>query len=160
VSDRKAFLANLSPAERAEFKRLGFAAVFVEAYHERVRRTWHDNKGVWPTRIRTTTDDPLKRVQAGDYEDGVHGRGLVFCYWVAGPELARRVADRSTAILAEHADRIRHAWHDAVPEGVDQLVQWAAMAEGVELWTETEVRAAVQAAHARRMGKVVGETRP
>ncbi len=160
MSDRKPFLATLTVAERKRLRHMGFAAVFVEAYHDRVPRTFGDNRGVWPTRIRSTTDDPDRRVRQGDYEDGVHGRGLIFCYWVSAPEFAQRLSARANAILTEHADQIRHAWHDAVPDGVDTLVQWAAMAEGIELWSETEVRAAVQAAEARDMGRKAGDWLP
>lgn len=155
----KSFIASLTPAERHTFKGLGFAAVFVEAYAERVPRRFGDNRGVWPTRIRTTTHEPAKSVQAADYHDGVHDRQLVFCYWCAGAPLAKRIAERAQIILAENAEQIRHAWHDAVPHGVDQLVQWAAMAEGIELWTEDEVRAAVRGAREREITKAVGALR-
>ena len=130
--------------------------MFVERTVGRVPRSFGDNRGAWPSRIRTTAADPRKRVPAGDYDDPLHGHHLVYCYWCRNEAQARCLVEETTRVMTDYGSRLRHAWNDIPPPKMDEIVRWAATVGQIEIWSDAECFAAVQAALQEEIAEAVG----
>lgn len=126
-----AFLSRLSPSERRLIKQAGWTALFVEGYGNPVPRSFGDNQGVWPARVRSTGGDPRQRARDADYDNPIHGVYVHSIYWLRWPVEAERVTARITTLLAERREPLAHAWHNITPAQLDELIRWALTVEGV-----------------------------
>lgn len=117
---------------------IGREWLYVEGYPERMRRSWDDNRGAWPHRVKTTSTGPHAASSKTQYEDPLYERNVIVAWSVRSDADAKRVENRVKAILAQHDIPLRGAWHDIEPNNMVEIVTWAATVEGVELLTERE----------------------
>ena len=139
-----AFLAALTPTERRIFREMRLGAVFVEGYTGTVPRTFGDNAGVWPTRVRTTAADPNKRARDASYDNPVHSVIVQAVYWFRSDAEARRVFDRVLGILRDHKEELHFAWHNIAPAKVCECIVWACTVEDLPYWDDAAIMATVR----------------